>query len=439
MSVSATPRRRADAARNDAILLDAALELLCEKGPDRLSALDLARRAGLTTGAVYARYENNEEILVSLWQNRLVKPLSQFFSDSVKVLAEPESEAANQNDPIYAALMEPTPPLLAAISLLIAAPRITELSEVVVPDMRAILSELGVKDDVNDVQSTLTLTAISTGLGCMYFAAAGMFDGSEWPLIRSMMRYVCNSDPQTAWPELTPTKPFEYVITSENEIRDALVSAAARVIARSGLERATTQRVARAAGLPPSALFAEYQNRQALFADVAAKLLKEIYQEHRYRSLYGAIPPPENPMSPLMDFDDPRLQSFRESMISSVAANTMGLLGDIGQSHRRLRLEFQLAAIHNPDIRAELIRVDESTIVMGAAVQQSLFGLPSSIVGPGARTTRAIAQGAMLLEEVSLMVNGRDIRLVNAPLAEFCCREALERSTSPTSEVLNLR
>ena len=76
---------------------------------------------------------------------------------------------------------------------------------------------------------------------------------------------------------------------------------------------------------------------------------------------------------------------------------------------------------------------------MGAAVQQSLFGLPSSIVGPGARTTRAIAQGAMLLEEVSLMVSGRDIRLVNAPLAEFCCREALERSTSPTSEVPNLR
>ena len=63
-------RRRADAARNDDLLLDAALELLREKGPDRIAALDLARLAKLTTGAVYARYENNEEILVGLWQHR---------------------------------------------------------------------------------------------------------------------------------------------------------------------------------------------------------------------------------------------------------------------------------------------------------------------------------------------------------------------------------
>ncbi|MEY3148374.1 MAG: Bacterial regulatory protein tetR family, partial [Actinomycetota bacterium] len=44
-------RRRSDALRNDELILDAALELLRQKGPDRLSTLDVSRTAGLTTGA----------------------------------------------------------------------------------------------------------------------------------------------------------------------------------------------------------------------------------------------------------------------------------------------------------------------------------------------------------------------------------------------------
>ena len=91
---TSAPRRRADAARNDQILWDTGLELLLEKGPDRLSALDLARSAGLTTGAVYARYENNEEILVGLWQNRIAGPLRSYIELAVKtMLAPPFTEA----------------------------------------------------------------------------------------------------------------------------------------------------------------------------------------------------------------------------------------------------------------------------------------------------------------------------------------------------------
>ena len=436
METASTPRRRADAARNDELLLDAGLELLREKGPDRLSALDLARRAGLTTGAVYARYENNEEILVGLWQNRLVGPLREFLTHTLQVLTSSEHM---DNDPVEHALHEPSMALLAAISVLIAAPRITELGEVVIPDMQEILVELGISEDSGDLLSTQRLGAISTGLGCLYFAAADMFAGAEWPGIRSMMRFVASCTEFDTWPEISPSTPFDYKVDTGHEIRDALVNAAAQVIARSGLERATTQRVARAAGLPPSALFAEYQNRQALFSDVATKLLQSIYQEHRYSILYGARQVPDTPVLPLQGWQDPRLQQYRESMRTSVAENTMGLLSDIGHSHRRIRLEFQLAAIHNEEIRTELQRVDESTNLMAAEILPSLFGLPTSIVGPGSRTTRAIAQGAMLLEDVSQMVSGRDIRPINAPLADYCCLDALGLSTAPTSTILNHR
>lgn len=435
MNQSLAPRRRADAARNDELLLDTGMELLREKGPDRLTALDLARRAGLTTGAVYARYENNEEILVGLWQRRLMEPLRQFFVDAVRVLVENHDD----EDPVFETLSDPHSPLLAGISLLIATPRITELNEVVIPDVQKILHDLGVTDDRNDLRSLQLLTSISTALGCLYFAAADMFHHEDWPLIRSMLRLVNSRTETTVSDPLQPIIPFDYHIATGHEIRDALVNAAAGVIARSGLERATTQRVARAANLPPSALFAEYKNRQALFADVAAKLLQEIYQEHRYRILYGQGSLPESSPEPLIGWDDPRLCYFRDTMVTKVAANTQGLLSEVGRSHRRLRLEFQLAATHNAEIRTELQRVDASTTALSAAFHRTAFNFPTVIAGPGARTTRAIAQGAMLLEDVSQMVSGRDIRAINGPLGDFCCLVALGRSTEPTSTVPNRR
>lgn len=435
MTAAPTQRRRADAARNDQLLLDAGMELLREKGPDRLTALDLARRAGLTTGAVYARYENNEEILVGLWQKRLLEPLRQYFADAVRILVEHEDD----DEPIIATLADPHSPLLAGVSLLIATPRITELNEVVIPDVQSILRDLGVTDDPFHVRSLHILASVSTALGCLYFGAADMFHMEDWSLIRAMLRHVTSRTDVVPSDPLVPTVPFDYHIDTGDEMRDALVNAAAGVIARSGMERATTQRVARAANLPPSALFAEYQNRQALFADVAAKLLQEIYQEHRYRILYGQGSGPEGSPGPLNDWDDPRLQYFRNAMVTNVAANTQGLLSDVGRSHRRIRLEFQLAAIHNADVRAELQRVDTSTTELSATLQRTMFNFPTAVAGPGSRTTRTIAQGAMLLEDVSQMVNERDIRAINGPLADFCCLAALGRSTEPTSAVPNRR
>ncbi|MFM8563641.1 MAG: TetR family transcriptional regulator [Acidimicrobiia bacterium] len=81
-----TGRRRSDAARNDELLLDVGVDLLREKGPDRLGALELARSAELTTGAVYSRYENTEEILVGLWQHRLLGAMRSFIETSIQTL-----------------------------------------------------------------------------------------------------------------------------------------------------------------------------------------------------------------------------------------------------------------------------------------------------------------------------------------------------------------
>lgn len=477
---SAAPRRRADAARNDLLLWDTGLRLLIDKGPDRLSALDLARSAGLTTGAVYARYENNEEILVGLWQNRIAGPLREYLSQAVEVMTSPyspDTPAADDDSDLARRVFDPESPLSAGISMLIVAPRIIELSEFIIPEVQSWLREFGVTDVPGDPESSTNasepaitsgtnstatdtaslkiLSAVSAALGVVYFAAADMFPRADWRRMILGVQYanqVEGLEPILATlPPVEARPPFNYTITTDNEVRDALVNAAANVIARSGTERATTQRIARAAGLPPSALFAEYQNRQALFHDVATKLLTEIYSRSRYAAIHGVTAPgvtapgvtapgvtnhdltisgnsPEKSHDDVQlatDYDDPRLKLWRESMVTSVAENTFGLLGSVGSLHRRLRLEFQLAAIHDDDVRAELQRIDQQTVGDAGEFYLRAFGISSDLARRSTRFLRTIAQGAMLLEEVSHAVTGRDVRLINARLAEYVSRRAI--------------
>lgn len=422
------PRRRADAARNDQILWDTGLELLLEKGPDRLSALDLARSAGLTTGAVYARYENNEEILVGLWQNRIAGPLRSYLELAVKTMMTPPFTDVDAIKKLADIILDPASPLRAGVSMMIVAPRIQELNEVIIPEMREWLHELGASDDVHDLPSLRVLSAASAAIGMLYFAAADMLPRDDIQRAVVGTQYANQIEglekELTKFPNVEATPPFNYVVTTDDPIRDALVNAAANVIARSGVWRATTQRIARAANLPPSALFAAYQNRDALFEDVAIKLLEEIYNQSRYSAIHG-VSSPENPSSePATEFDDPRLKLFRLSMITSVAQNTMGLLGSIGKSHRRLRLEFQLAAIHDEDFKREIQRVDQRTVSAAGVFHRDLFGFEESLARRISRYLRTVAQGAMLLEEVTQMVDGRDIRLINARLADYASRRA---------------
>ena len=423
------PRRRADAARNDQILWDTGLELLLEKGPDRLSALDLARSAGLTTGAVYARYENNEEILVGLWQNRIAGPLRSYLELAVKTMMTPPFTDVDAIKKLADIILDPASPLRAGVSMMIVAPRIQELNEVIIPEMREWLHELGASDDVHDLPSLRVLSAASAAIGMLYFAAADMLPRDDIQRAVVGTQYANQIEglekELAKFPNVEATPPFNYVVTTDDPIRDALVNAAANVIARSGVWRATTQRIARAANLPPSALFAAYQNRDALFEDVAIKLLEEIYNQSRYSAIHG-VSSPENPSSePATEFDDPQLKLFRLSMITSVAQNTMGLLGSIGKSHRRLRLEFQLAAIHDEDFKREIQRVDQRTVSAAGVFHRDLFGFEESLARRISRYLRTVAQGAMLLEEVTQMVDGRDIRLINARLADYASRRAI--------------
>jgi AcrR family transcriptional regulator len=422
-----TGRRRADAARNDELLLDVGIELLREKGPDRMGALDLARAAELTTGAVYARYENTEEILVGLWQNRLSGAMRSFIDISMKTL-DPGPMRNEAQMAIARALANPAGPLTPAISLMIAAPRIPELAEVVQPEIRQWLIDLGVHETPGDVESDRRLLTVGFVIGCLYFAAVDMFDPENWEIIKPVAHSVLDNRNVSGWQQPSGELLFDITIDTNEPARDALVNGAARVIARGGVERATTQRIARAAGLPTSTLFAEYRTRQALFGDVASKLLSSLYKGGRSDHLIpGEEVTQDGP--PLVSRDDPRAAAYKSALQNQAVIANRTLLAPTGREQRRLRLEFHLAAIHDPDIRAALHHADDDANTHATHIFNSMFGLDPQVVRSGVEMLRILAQGMMLIEECTGLTHGVDTRLIFKPLFDFAVDETIRRNT----------
>ena len=96
-----SPRRRPKGdkrARTRAKLLQAARDLIREKGHDRTTLEDVARRAGMTSGAIYGNFRNRDELFVALGQAywpaiRPRMPPNSTFAEKMRVLAQATIDA----------------------------------------------------------------------------------------------------------------------------------------------------------------------------------------------------------------------------------------------------------------------------------------------------------------------------------------------------------
>ncbi len=74
----ARDRELVDATRDR--LVDAAAEVFAEKGYDRAGVQEIARRAGLTTGAIYGRFTGKAELLLAAIEARTTDELDDLFN-----------------------------------------------------------------------------------------------------------------------------------------------------------------------------------------------------------------------------------------------------------------------------------------------------------------------------------------------------------------------
>jgi len=155
----------------DEAVLDAAVAVVGELGADDVNLSAVARAAGVTTGAVYSRYENRQEILVDVWQKRAAGVIREVIGLGVRT-TQGDSTAATQAAQLLTVRDRRA---FAGIALLIAAPRVDELQESVLPQVHSWFD-----DGPDGTAARASLPMISFMLGAIAFDAARSAPIRDW-------------------------------------------------------------------------------------------------------------------------------------------------------------------------------------------------------------------------------------------------------------------
>lgn len=239
-------------------LLDCTVQELLVSGADQIGFTAIARRANLSTGALYARYENSEELLIDVWNARAEAALRQFITDIVDAAMTPEDGGALER--ILVAMDSQDPALVAALALMLIARRNETLREVVGPPVHKMFAE--------GTASFPALTHVAAHLLGEIFVAKGFGKKTEgWeefvPIFLEIGLHAVPgpivSDRSQTPQSLSITDP-----TNLDEFDVQLFEALVEVIGAAGVDRATVSRIARKANVNPATIYMRYESKGAL-------------------------------------------------------------------------------------------------------------------------------------------------------------------------------
>jgi AcrR family transcriptional regulator len=332
-------RRSAASQRNDDLLLDAGSAEIVAAGVDRLAMSAVARRAGLTTGALYSRYENVAELAAAIWTSRVRDEHRALLDVAIRGLVDRDRSVAL--DRLVDELRSPSENTLLALEFLATARRIDELEEVVLTDVSEWLSAWGASRRAGDqrrrAQVVYTLASV-WGIVLHEIPGARRLD---WSYITKSVRL------SFAQPYTEPPEPFvadvvgPVVADTGNVGQDALIDSVATIVARVGFERASATRIARRAGLTAGSIYARYRTKDDLLEHAV-----EILLARRFSDDFAA-----------------NNHTFAASDPGSATAGVVGgYLSAPRREWRRFRIEAQLAARHRPHLALTLDRVQEVAI-----------------------------------------------------------------------------
>lgn len=349
--------RQAKSAAIDEALLDAAVAVIRRDGPDDLNISEVARTAGVTNGAYYARYENAHELLLAVWQRRCAEPFMQIVSLAGRAATGSTQAAAELSRALSAA----DPRIDVAAVLLIAAPRIEELSESALPELRAWLARARADGTVPDA----ALIPVGFAVGAVCFNAAVDAPSRDWSLGVSLMGPIAALPPVKAVGTAAAWEPIPYELRTDDPTRKALLRGALDVIARSGLKRSSTSRMARAAGLPQAAFFSVWRTRAEAVHEIVTFALEGLTAGGR-----------------------PFGSAFLEGDSDGAAAGLSRVLAPGAHDQRRIRLEIVLAGMYDADVSRLVHASDAETVQLLS---------PDRL--PYVEALRAVVLGLILLEE----------------------------------------
>lgn len=389
-----TRRRSSASLRNDAAILDAARAEVDAVGVDNLAMTKVAKRARLTTGALYGRYETAHELAAAIWSD-LVGPRHLALLDAVIAgVVDGDSDAFRR---VCEVLQSPGPDERVAIELVAVAHRIDEVEEVLSQSLSAHFSDWCPEND--PLRRARALAAVGTVWGALLHSMPARLSIDWTPTLR-IVRWACRQpDPGVVTgTDAVGTRPaYGIRVPSGDPTDDALVGSAAAIIGRVGLRRATTTRIARRAGLTPGAIYARYPTKEALLERTFGTVVADWYAANldRYRTI-------------TTDHD-------RAGDPEAVAA----AFSPLGDEWPAFRIEAQIAALHNAGLAAALQAVQDDAQRSYLAAVHSGSDITGDDATTFARLTHVMPLGLSMIEVAVPAVGSIEWRRALAPLERF--------------------
>lgn len=341
--------RSARALANDAAIREAAIAEVLAVGVDHLSLRDVGRRAGLTHGATYARYEDVDELLVDLWMAVLCERVRALFECCERAARQPGAESVGA---MLDAVRDARDADVAALRVLLTARRIPTLYEEVEPFITDCLDRHADADD--DAVAALRARTIAL-FSMMALQILGRRDlGAEDDLragLEKSLLAALETDPQEVTEVSVPQFVEPFALPDSEDLRTQLSLATFKVVGKSGYTQATISRIARRAHCSPGAIYKLYPSKEdlviAAFNDlVRARWLQisnflDLLEEGSLSGLLGDVSDPKNAVrtqfvleATLAGAHLPRLQATVLHQIAEMN-NAIDHVEGIGEPERR--------------------------------------------------------------------------------------------------------
>lgn len=265
--------RKESVAANDEALRDAAMAVIGESGWDDLSFTVVAKRAGLTVGAVYGRAESTAELAIDLWQARVAPWLRTAVEHLLDAASAGDAKALARSLGDW----HRHPASDVAIELLIAALFDPDLADAIGSDAAFILgSRTKARRSAADAaahEAACAALVTSFALGRAIAARSGQRpDRLTSGQVQVLSTYY-EAKPCLTPPPSGPALTWVRAPSKGSAQEDALAQAALRVIGRVGYRRATIARIAREAGIPRGSVLSHAGDKAHLVAASAAAAL----------------------------------------------------------------------------------------------------------------------------------------------------------------------
>ncbi|MSO60060.1 MAG: TetR/AcrR family transcriptional regulator [Ilumatobacteraceae bacterium] len=260
---------------NDSVILDAAVAVAIDCGLEAVSLGAVAKQAGLTTGALYSRYEDNDDIQAAVFISRIADQFFEFIDLALQdFLSGNDNKTLNSLCPFGTTI---PPEITLGLEALIISHRNGALGEVVSPVFDKWLTRWGLIQESSDLEIARITTALGTILGILLHRFAET-ESVDWELpILGLSMAVHQAQRST-----TQAAKLEFIdirATSDNEVRNALAMSAAEIIGKIGFANTTISRVARHSNLSTGTIYNTYDSKEDLLVDTLSMLLHLNRQE----------------------------------------------------------------------------------------------------------------------------------------------------------------